>query len=153
MLKFIFYILLVLQKSFLQNNYKKHTMYTDKIYEILLEEFKNKVCDFRRNWIQFKLFSDHFSMSIIKHQRSINLNWLSCKVRGRPEVLKTFYRKNTLLLFYKKLHSQKIILIKFLYYQESYYKCGKIRDQFFSSMKNIKTAEMNRLTDKYLKTF
>ena len=58
--------------------------------------------------------------------------------------------KNTLPLFYYKLHSQKNILIKFLFFQEKYYACREVLLQFFSSIKNIKIEERDRLTDKHL---
>ena len=69
------------------------------------------------------------------------------------EGLKTFCTENTLALFYEKLHSLKnefnqILNLsrKLLCMWGSTYSCK----QFFSSMKNIKTAEKNRLTDKHL---
>ena len=69
------------------------------------------------------------------------------------EGLKTFHRENTLPLFYKKLHSLKNefnqipnLSRKLLCMWGSTYSC----EQFFSSMKNIKTAERNRLTDRHL---
>ena len=69
------------------------------------------------------------------------------------EGLNTFHRENTLPLFYKKLHFLKnefnqILNIskKLLCMWGSTYSC----EQFFSSMKKIKTAERNRLTDRHL---
>ena len=69
------------------------------------------------------------------------------------EGLKTFDRENTLSLFYKKLHSLKnefnqILNLsrKLLCMWGSTYTCK----QCFSSMKNIKTAERNSLTDRHL---
>ena len=71
----------------------------------------------------------------------------------RQEGLKTFHWENTLSVFYKKLHSLKnefneILNLsrKLLCLWGSTYSCK----QFFSSMKNIKTAERKRLTDKHL---
>ena len=68
------------------------------------------------------------------------------------ESLKTFHREHALPLFYKKLHSynefNKIVNLsrKLLSMWGSTYFC----EQLFSSMKNIKIAERNRLTDQHL---
>ena len=68
------------------------------------------------------------------------------------EDLKTFHREHTVFFFYKKLHSfnefnQIVNLSKTLLCMlGSTYCC----EQFFSCMKDIKTAERNRLTDRHL---
>ena len=68
------------------------------------------------------------------------------------EGLKTFHREHTLPLIHRKLHSfnefNEIVNLsrKLLCMWGSTYCC----EQFFSCMKNIKTAERNRLTDKHL---
>ena len=92
----------------------------------------------------------HFHLNMIKHQVEYQLELIELQSR---KGLKSFHRVNTLPLFFKKLHSLKnefnqILNLsrKLLCMWGSTYSC----EQFFSSMKNIKTAERNRLTDRHL---
>ena len=112
-------------------NYEKYA----KLCEDLLEEFTIRFSDFKKIEIELKLFSDPFSFQ--------------CDKAPALFYLKTFHREHTLPLFYKKLQSfNEIVNLsrKLLCMWGSTYCC----EQFFSCMKNIKTAERNRLTDKHL---
>ena len=126
-------------------NYEKYA----KLCEDLLEEFTIRFSDFKKIEIELKLFSDPFSFQCDKAPAKYQLELIELQSR---EGLKTFHREHTLPLFYKKLHSfnefNEIVNLsrKLLCMWGSTYCC----EQFFSCMKNIKTAERNRLTDKHL---
>ena len=127
-------------------NYEKYTA----LCEDLLGEFTIRFSDFRKIEIELKLFNDPFSFAYDKASVEYQLEVIELQ---RQEGLKTFHRENTLSLFYKKLHYLKnefyqILNLsrKLLCMWGSTYSCK----QFFSSMKNIKTAQRNRLTDRHL---
>ena len=116
----------------------------------MLGEFTISFSDFRKIEIELKLFNNPFSFEYDKASVEYQLELIELQ---RPEGLKTFHRENTLPLFYKKLHSLKnefnqILNLsrKLLCMWGSTYPC----EQFVSSMKNIKTAERKRLTDRHL---
>ena len=123
-------------------NYEKYA----KLCEDLLEEFTIRFSDFKKIEIELKLFSDQFSFQCDKAPAEYQLELIELQSR---ECLKTFHK---LTLFYKKLHSfnefNEIVNLsrKLLCMWGSTY----CYEQFFSCMKNIKTAERNRLTDKRL---
>ena len=127
-------------------NYEKYT----KLRQDLLGEFTIRFSDFRKIEIELKLFNDPFSFEYDKAPVEHQLELIELQ---RRKGLKTFHRENTLSLFYKKLHSLKNEFNQILYLSRkllcmwgSTYSC----EQFFSSMKNIKTAEKKRLTDRHL---
>ena len=116
----------------------------------MLGEFTIRFSDFRKIEIELKLFNDPFLFEYDKAPVEYQLELIELQ---SWEGLKTFYRENTLILFYKKLHSLKNefnqilnLFRKLLCMWGSIFSC----EQFFSSMKNIKTAERNRLTDRHL---
>ena len=116
----------------------------------MLGEFTIRFSDFRKIEIELKLFNDPFSFEYDKAPVEYQLELIELQSR---KGLKIFHRENSLPLFYKKLHSLKnefkqILNLsrKLLCMWGSIYSC----EQFFSSMKNIKTAERNRLTDRHL---
>ena len=118
-------------------NYENYT----KLREDLLGEFTIRFSDFRKIEIELKLFNDPFSFEYDKAPVEYQPELIELQ---RREGLKTFHRENTLPLFYKKLHSLKnefnqILNLsrKLLCLWGSTYSC----EQFFSSMKNIKTAK------------
>ena len=126
-------------------NYEKYA----NLCEDLLEEFTFRFSDFKKIEIELKLFSDPFSFEFDKAPAEYQLELIELQSR---ESLKTFHREHPLPLFYKKLHlfnefNQIVNLSrKLLCMWGSTYCC----EQFFSCMKNIKTAERNRLTDTHL---
>ena len=81
-------------------NYEKYT----KLCEDLLEELTIRFSDFRKIEIGLKLFNDPFSFEYDKAPIEYQLELIELQNR---KGLKTFHRKNTLPLFYKKLHSLK----------------------------------------------
>ena len=116
----------------------------------MLGEFTIRFCDFRKIEIELKLFNDLFSFEYDKAPMEYQLELIKLQ---SWESLKTFHRENTLPLFHTKLHSLKNefnqnlnLSRKLLCMWGSTYSC----EQFFSSMKNIKTAEKNLLTDRHL---
>ena len=116
----------------------------------MLGEFTIRFCDFRKIEIELKLFNDLFSFEYDKAPMEYQLELIKLQSR---ESLKTFHRENTLPLFHTKLHSLKNefnqnlnLSRKLLCLWGSTYSC----EQSFSSMKNIKTAEKNMLTDRHL---
>ena len=121
-----------------------------KLCEDLLQEFTTRLSDFRKIEIELNLFNDPFSFEYKKAPVEYQLELIELQSR---ECLKTFHRENTLHLFYKILHIFKNELNQILNLSRkllcmwgSTYSC----EQFFSSTKNIKTAERNRLTDRHL---
>ena len=116
----------------------------------MLGEFSISFSDFRKIEIELKLCNDPFSFEYDKAPVEYQLELIELQSR---KGLKTFHRENTLPLFYEKLHSFKnefnqILSLsrKLLYMWGSTYSC----EQFFLSMKNIKTADRNRLTYRHL---
>uniref|UniRef100_H2YNB8 Uncharacterized protein n=1 Tax=Ciona savignyi TaxID=51511 RepID=H2YNB8_CIOSA len=126
-------------------NYEKYA----KLCEDLLQEFTDRFSDFKKIEIELKLFSDPFSFQCDEAPPNFQLELIELQSR---ESLKTYHREHTLPLFYKELHlcnefNQLVKLSrKLMCMWGSTYCC----EQVFSSMKNIKTAERNRLTDKHL---
>ena len=96
------------------------------------------------------MFNDQFLFEYDKASVEYQLELIELQSR---EGLKTFHKENTLPLFYKKLHSLKNEFNQILNFSRkllcmwgSTYSC----ERFFSSMKNVKTAERNRPTDRHL---
>ena len=116
----------------------------------MLGEFTIRFSDLRKIEIELKLFNDPFSFEYDKTPVEYQLELIELQSR---EGLKTFHRENILSLFYKKLHSLKNefnqtlnLSRKLLRMCGSTYSC----EQFFSSIKNIKTSKRNRMTDRHL---
>lgn len=120
-----------------------------KLCEVLLEDFTTRFSDFRKIETELKLFSDPFSFNYVEAPAKYQLELIELQSR---ESLKTYHREHSLLEFYKEVHSfnefDQIANLsrKLLCMWGSTYCC----EQFFSCMKNIKTAERNRLSDCHL---